>query len=75
MDRVHRRRLTDLRTSLNVGRWLSDRRLGLNHVKTVYWLLISAVHRRFDGGGGWLRQGDGGSPEFEFSRATVVGFR
>jgi hypothetical protein len=35
--------------------------------ETVYWLLISAVHRRFDGGGDWLRQGGGDSPEFEFS--------
>jgi hypothetical protein len=30
VDRVHRRRLTGLRTSLNAGRWLPDRRLGLN---------------------------------------------
>jgi hypothetical protein len=30
MDRVHRRRLTGLRTSLNAGRWLPDQRLGLN---------------------------------------------
>jgi hypothetical protein len=51
-------------------------------------LLISAVHRRSDGWGGWLRPGGGGcsrlrrrvtvecggSPESEFSRATVVDF-
>jgi hypothetical protein len=44
-------------------------------------LLISVVHRRSDGWGGWLRsraapaRARGGSPEFKFSRATVVGFR
>jgi hypothetical protein len=30
VDQVHQRRLTDLQTSVNVGRWLSDRRLRLN---------------------------------------------
>jgi hypothetical protein len=30
VDRVHRCRLTGLRTSLNVGRWLLDRWLRLN---------------------------------------------
>jgi hypothetical protein len=44
-------------------------------------LLISTVHHRSDGWGGWLRSGaarahaHGGSPEFEFSRAMVVGIR
>jgi hypothetical protein len=30
VDRVHQRRLTGLRTSLNAGHWLTDQRLGLN---------------------------------------------
>jgi hypothetical protein len=30
VDRVHQRRLTGLRTSLNIGRWLPDQQLGLN---------------------------------------------
>jgi hypothetical protein len=48
--------------------------------ESVSRLLISAVHHRSDGRGGWLRpvaaraQARGGSPEFEFSRVTVVGF-
>jgi hypothetical protein len=44
-------------------------------------LLISAVHHRSDGWGDVFARGRrvtaerGGSPEFKFSRATVVGFR
>jgi hypothetical protein len=81
VDRVHWRRLTGLRTSLNVGRWLPDRRLGLNQANR--YLGCSTPIRRLA-----PARGSVGShsrqrvavkrnvmPEFEFSRATVIGFR
>jgi hypothetical protein len=36
VDRVHQRRLTGLRTSLNVGLWLLDRRLGLSQANRYF---------------------------------------
>jgi hypothetical protein len=51
-------------------------------IESVSRLLISVVHHRSDDWDGWLRPGaapprasGGGSPEFEFSRSTMVGFR
>jgi hypothetical protein len=82
VDHVHQRRLTGLRTSLNAGHWLPDRWLGWNQSN---WYLCSGVQIQSDAGLPsalhsrcksypapirWLRW-----QEFEFSQATVVGFR
>jgi hypothetical protein len=84
VDRVHQRRLTGLRTSLHAGRWLPDRWLRLN--QSNWYLSHSSPIRRLrwlaPAGGGadsfsrWCIMAErGGSPEFEFFWATVVGFR
>jgi hypothetical protein len=57
-------------------------RLEIKPIEPVSRVLISVVHRRSDGWGGAgsrsrrrIAVEHGGSPEFEFSRATEVGFR
>jgi hypothetical protein len=75
VDRVHRLWLTGLWTSLNAGRWLPDRWLGLNQPIRLLRRLALA------GGGAGSRSWRcamverGSSPEFEFSRATLACFR
>jgi hypothetical protein len=84
VDRVHRRWLMGLQTSLNTGCWLPDRRLRLNQANR--YLGRSSPIRRLrrlaptvggaDSRSRWRIVAErGGSPEFEFSQATVVGFR
>jgi hypothetical protein len=84
VDRVHRRRLMGPRPSLNSGCWLPDRWLRLNLVN-CYLSRSSLIRqsRRLAAVGGGVGSRSrrrvttehGGSPEFEFSQATVVSFR
>jgi hypothetical protein len=87
VDRVHRRWLTGLRTSLNADRWLPDWQLRLNQSNRY----LGFESRPFitdptteTAGSGWGQRGLALAAarrgwtwrlaEFEFSRAMVVGF-